>query len=317
MKRYVFLLFFILAWATLSPFVAFRLLCGSFIPPNENSSLEAELSLTEKPALNNVYSESETQNEVESPTESEEAVSEAPKETELLTAYLISKTDFKSYSPECQKALAVALRTQIIYSEENPQGEISEYLNKTAMGGGEENSYNDSIPKCVLETEGIFLTHEGKTANAVYHNSSYKTTVSSQSGEKYLTSVNTPEAFADIKKEFVFSKDDVKKIISTLCPTATFGDGAVIESIKYDDENRCKYIKTGNCAISASALVEKLQLPSLAFSVEESQNLVIFTTYGDGNGLGMSLAGAELLAKQGKSFEEILKHYYSGIEISN
>lgn len=316
MKRYVFLLFFILAWATLSPFVAFRLLCGSFVPQNESSVVEAEHDLTEETALNNVFSESETQNVVENPTESEEASSEAPNETELLTAYLISKTDFEKYSPECQKALAVALRTQIIYGEENPQGEISEYLNKTALGG-EDDLYNVSIPKCVLETEGIFLTHKGKTVNAIYHNSSYKTTVSSQNGEKYLTSVNTPEASADIKKEFVFSKDDVKKIISTLCPTAAFGDGAVIESIKYDDENRCKYIKTGNCAISASALAEQLQLPSLAFSVEESQNLVIFTVYGDGNGLGMSLKGAELLANEGKTYEEILKHYYSEIEISN
>ena len=32
---------------------------------------------------------------------------------------------------------------------------------------------------------------------------------------------------------------------------------------------------------------------------------------------GMSQTGADSLAKQGKNYEEIIKHYYTGVEINN
>ena len=38
---------------------------------------------------------------------------------------------------------------------------------------------------------------------------------------------------------------------------------------------------------------------------------------GYGHGVGMSQTGADSMAKQGKSFEEIIKHFYSGVEIKN
>ncbi|MCQ2481139.1 MAG: peptidoglycan DD-metalloendopeptidase family protein [Clostridia bacterium] len=41
-----------------------------------------------------------------------------------------------------------------------------------------------------------------------------------------------------------------------------------------------------------------------------------FTTYGWGHGVGMSQEGAIAMAKDGKSFKEILLHYYPGTEIS-
>ena len=31
----------------------------------------------------------------------------------------------------------------------------------------------------------------------------------------------------------------------------------------------------------------------------------------------MSQTGADSMAKQGKNYEEIIKHYYSGVEITN
>ena len=36
---------------------------------------------------------------------------------------------------------------------------------------------------------------------------------------------------------------------------------------------------------------------------------------GYGHGVGMSQWGANVMAKQGKTYDEILKHYYSGVEI--
>jgi len=41
----------------------------------------------------------------------------------------------------------------------------------------------------------------------------------------------------------------------------------------------------------------------------------IFSTRGHGHGVGLPQYGAEFLAGQGYTFEEILKHYYTGVEI--
>ena len=44
-------------------------------------------------------------------------------------------------------------------------------------------------------------------------------------------------------------------------------------------------------------------------------NIVDIETIGYGHGVGMSQWGANGLAKKGKDYEEILKHYYTGVEI--
>ena len=36
----------------------------------------------------------------------------------------------------------------------------------------------------------------------------------------------------------------------------------------------------------------------------------------NGHGVGMSQYGADYMARQGSTWEEILKHYYSGVEIA-
>jgi len=56
-------------------------------------------------------------------------------------------------------------------------------------------------------------------------------------------------------------------------------------------------------------------LKSAAFTVDYSNNAFIFTTYGFGHGVGMSQNGANILAKQGLSYVDILKFYYTGVEV--
>ena len=42
-----------------------------------------------------------------------------------------------------------------------------------------------------------------------------------------------------------------------------------------------------------------------------------FNTVGYGHGVGMSQWGANGMAKEGHSYENILKHFYQGVEIEN
>ena len=58
-------------------------------------------------------------------------------------------------------------------------------------------------------------------------------------------------------------------------------------------------------------------LKSAKFQINIEENNIKFDVVGYGNGVGMSQTGADSLAKQGKKYEEIIKHYYIGVEITD
>lgn len=57
-------------------------------------------------------------------------------------------------------------------------------------------------------------------------------------------------------------------------------------------------------------------LPSAYFFVEKDKNYFVIRGGGHGHGTGMSQYGAKYLAAKGKSFEEILQHFYRDTEIT-
>lgn len=69
----------------------------------------------------------------------------------------------------------------------------------------------------------------------------------------------------------------------------------------------------GAIQYSGTALRSALGLRSTAFSVEVRNDEIIFTTRGFGHRVGMSQYGADAMAVSGRSWEEILEHYYAGI----
>ena len=69
----------------------------------------------------------------------------------------------------------------------------------------------------------------------------------------------------------------------------------------------------------ASATTMNL-LPSAAFYIRETiegkQKLFCFIGGGFGHGAGMSQCGAAEMAKRGKTYPEILTHYFAGADIT-
>jgi len=57
-------------------------------------------------------------------------------------------------------------------------------------------------------------------------------------------------------------------------------------------------------------------MPSNRVAVTTGRGTVVFQGRGWGHGVGMSQWGAEGMARRGASFEEILQHYYSGVEVA-
>ena len=75
-------------------------------------------------------------------------------------------------------------------------------------------------------------------------------------------------------------------------------------------------IRIGETVVTGSQLRMALGLKSAAFTAERENGVVRFTCTGFGHGVGMSQTGANEMAKEGYTFEEIIKHFYTGTELA-
>lgn len=64
-----------------------------------------------------------------------------------------------------------------------------------------------------------------------------------------------------------------------------------------------------------SKVADLSMLPSAFFTMEKSEKSITFYGGGYGHGVGLSQNGVKAMADSGKDYEEIIKHYYTGVEI--
>ncbi|WP_294405713.1 stage II sporulation protein D [uncultured Clostridium sp.] len=88
-----------------------------------------------------------------------------------------------------------------------------------------------------------------------------------------------------------------------------------IEVESYTQGGSVKEIRVGNKNLRGIELRKILNLNSTNFSVSYKGNDIIFSCKGYGHGVGMSQWGANAMAKNGAGYDEILKHYYNGVDI--
>ena len=90
-----------------------------------------------------------------------------------------------------------------------------------------------------------------------------------------------------------------------------------IKIIDYTNSNRVKTIKFGNTQISGVEARTIFGLKSANFEIVKNESSIKFKVKGYGHGVGMSQTGADSLAKSGSNYEEIIKHFYSNVEIKD
>ena len=89
----------------------------------------------------------------------------------------------------------------------------------------------------------------------------------------------------------------------------------IITDIQKAKTGFVKKIKVLGKELTGREIRSLFKLRSSNFDIELGKNTVKFTVRGHGHGVGMSQFGAVEMAKDSKNYEEILKHYYTGVEI--
>ncbi len=222
-----------------------------------------------------------------------------------------------SFNTEALKAQAIASYSYLVNYQN--RGSIPSVLTKS--------NPSQKIKDAVSEVFGITCYYNGKAAQTTYYASSSGYTASANkvwgSYYPYLVSVRcefdeTSDPNYGYTKSFSESKiksslESSLGIILSDDPTKWFTiisycDGNYVDTINID----------GQVNITGRRLRESIlnyDLKSAAFDISYADGNFVFTTYGYGHGVGMSQNGANILAKQGYSYEEILNHYYTGIDI--
>lgn len=188
-------------------------------------------------------------------------------------------------------------------------------------------TYYERVCKAVEETSGIVITYNGKYIKAFFHASSPGKTESASEiwGEQdiaYLVSVESTEdkSYAYYETEVKVSISELEmKINSSLSKECSINkkDENVVQILSYTDSGRIKNVKIGGQIYKATELRTALGLRSTNFIIKQKEDVITFNVKGNGHGVGMSQVGANYLAKQGKSYEEIIKHYYTGVKLTN
>lgn len=192
-----------------------------------------------------------------------------------------------------------------------------------ASWSGKSEEYTAKIRRAVSETDGEILLYNGEPISAVFHSTSSGVTESAKDvwggDAPYLVSVKSEgeEASPHFEEEKEFTPDEFKKIFSEKYTQAVFDVNPEnwVTNISRSDAGGIKTISVGGVSVKGSEVRSLFGLNSTNFTLLYDNGKMKFKTRGYGHGVGMSQYGARAMALSGKSYEEILKSYYTGVEL--
>ncbi len=183
--------------------------------------------------------------------------------------------------------------------------------------------YESKLETIVKAVESEYLTYNGEYCLCAFSAICTGTTESAENvwSEKipYLVSVKssgdtlspqysstntfTKSQFISIMKDLGVSINSKANLEETIGKSKISKAGTVLK------------IEINKKSLTGEQIRSAFSLRSSAFKITATENEVTFKVSGYGHGVGMSQYGADYMARQGSTYEEILKHYYKGTEI--
>ena len=234
------------------------------------------------------------------------------------------------------EAQAVAARTFTLKQMGSPKHENAQvcsdssccqaYLSPEAAQQKLGAAYGESTEqaeKAVKETDGLVITYDGSLIDAVYFSCSGGATedaVAVWGGDvPYLQSVESPgeEDSARYSDTCCVDVESFRQTLLEAEPAAQLeGDPENwFSDVSYTEGGGVAVIEIGGVPFRGTELRSLFGLRSTWFEVSIEEDEIVFNTRGYGHRVGMSQYGAQAMAEDGADFEDILTHYYSGVQI--
>ncbi len=244
-----------------------------------------------------------------------------------------------SFEPEALKAQTAAARTYTLSklgrtSERHPDADVCtditccqaylEPAQAAANWGDRAAEYTAKITAAVADTDGMVILYDGQPIQAVFFSSAAGRTVDAVevwgNSVPYLTGVDSPEGeeVPNYHSTASFTLEEFKGILLAQYPQADLSGepGSWFQNLVPNSAGGVESIDIGGVTLSGGTVRTLFGLRSASFTVEATGDGVTFSVTGYGHGVGMSQYGANALAKEGKTYDEILKWYYTGVEVA-
>lgn len=232
------------------------------------------------------------------------------------------------YEEEMLKAQAVLIRSSLYLRLENKE------LDQTELKENLENYKNNSqkeqyqmaykkMEKAVNATKGQVISYQGEICSGVFHRVSAGQTregseVLQDTKMSFLKSVDSSQ---DIQSEdylhgHYFTEEALKDRLLEIYPDIELSDQPLTEQIvveKRDSQGYVLEIRVGNLTVPGEEFRNNLELSSSNFTVQNLDGKIRFLCKGLGHGLGLSQYGGNELAKEGKTYEQILFTYFPDV----
>lgn len=231
-----------------------------------------------------------------------------------------------SFSMEALKAQAVASRTFALYKMDS----VQDYVLSTTINdqvyitiddmkekwGDDFDYYYQRVHDAVLSTEGEVLTYQGAFASTYYFAISNGYTDDAltvfHEDKDYLVSVESSwdKNYKSYTSTYTLSKESFCNKLGVSCETIS------ISNVLRADNNYVRSITINGTTFTGIQVFQKLNLKSTDFTITLNGENVDILTYGFGHGVGMSQYGAQGMATEGATYQDILAHYYQNTEIT-
>ena len=242
-----------------------------------------------------------------------------------------------SFSQEALKAQAVAARTYALHrgpTSNHPDADLcTDYTccqawiaKEDALSNWGDNAafYANKITTAVAETGNQVILYDGQLIDAVFHSSSGDTTQDAVevwgNSVPYLQSVASPEGedVPNYQTEVTMTAQAFQEAFLAVHADAALGEdpAAWISDVQYTEGGSVHTITIGGVTVTGAQARQIFSLRSATFTVSYAGDTFTFAVTGYGHGVGMSQYGADAMAKEGKTYQEILLHYYTGVTVA-
>lgn len=137
---------------------------------------------------------------------------------------------------------------------------------------------------------------------------------------EYLQSVESPadENAPQFEQTVQFSPDETGDRLKSTHPALNLNSDPSewFGAVETSDAGTVLSMQVADGLFTGQELRALFDLRSAAFTVEYADHQFTFTTKGFGHDVGMSQYGANAMAQEGASYQEILAHYYPGAEMT-
>lgn len=183
--------------------------------------------------------------------------------------------------------------------------------------------YWDKIDRAVDDTANLIITYEDEPIDAVFHSTSSGKTENSEevwgNSIPYLRSIlsegeeHSPKYTSTVE----VSIDDFRSRLYNSRPGIQLKEDIreCIGEAEKTEGGSVKTIAIGDQSFKGTEIRKIFHLNSANFSIDVQDDKVLFYVTGYGHGVGLSQYGANYLAEQGKTYQEILKYYYKDVRV--